>query len=184
MKKNAFITIMALCTTLCMAQKKTVSIDYTPFIGTWIYQNNDTIFRINLKPIITTSRALIIHRLWGGYSISIHNTLIDNCIGLYPDSLIRENNEEEKYNIGIDAFMYSLPEDESYLTRDKIKTIFYDKQRMHNKGNGIGGGHIVSISNDSIHWYLDEKKGARQKELKFENLGFSVPTDVIMIREK
>ena len=73
---------------------------------------------------------------------------------------------------------------------------FYDQRKKHLNGRGIGGGRIELIAPNKIHWTLNEREGLwpwiEGERIEGEDLptieeaiqGFSVPTDVIMIKEE
>ena len=63
---------------------------------------------------------------------------------------------------------------------------FYDQRKKHFGGKGILGGKILLLSSDKIRWHLDEKLGLALEEPDeyTELIGFSVPSDVIMTKEK
>ena len=158
--------------------RKFISIDYTPFIGKWIYQSNDTIFRIDLQPITSETKYFVVDRLLGGYSLTVNDTVITNCFNDYPSNTTLLYDLVRQYDVGIEAYMYVTQEDQiPNLTRNQVKTTFYDKIGLFNNGEGIDRGRITSISNDSIHWFLNEN-------VFFDDSKFSDPTAVIMIREE
>ena len=159
--------------------RKFISIDYTPFIGKWIYQSNDTIFKISLQHITLETSYSAIEELVGGYSLTVNDTVVTDCFNDYPRNATSVRHLiKHHYDVGIEAYMYVTQEDQiPNLTRNQVKTTFYDKIGLFNNGEGIDRGRITSISNDSIHWFLDEN-------VFFDESKFSVPTNVIMIREE
>ena len=77
---------------------------------------------------------------------------------------------------------YSL----DYIDPNRVGVLFYDQRKKHFGGKGILGGKILLLSSDKIRWHLDEKLGLALKEPDeyTELIGFSVPSDVIMTKEK
>ena len=69
-----------------------------------------------------------------------------------------------------------------------IESEFYftTNGRSTSAEKGILGGKILLLSSDKIRWHLDEKLGLALEEPDeyTELIGFSVPSDVIMTKEK
>ena len=59
---------------------------------------------------------------------------------------------------------------------------FYDLQKKHHNGKGIGGGYVKLLAPNKIRWVLDENAGSFETE--YPIIGFSVPTDIIMTKEE
>lgn len=81
MRRIGFILFLLLISTVGFAQKEiapTKNLD--AYAGTWIYQSNDTIFKIVLKKGYAEDQHMIINGLMGGiFSISERN----NCRRLF-----------------------------------------------------------------------------------------------------
>ena len=73
-----------------------------------------------------------------------------------------------------------------YIDPNRVGVLFYDQRKKHFGGKGILGGKILLLSSDKIRWHLDEKLGLALEEPDeyTELIGFSVPSDVIMTKEK
>ena len=48
------------------------------YIGTWMYQSNDTIFKIVLKKGYAEDQHMIINGLMGGYFLSVKGIIVEN----------------------------------------------------------------------------------------------------------
>lgn len=73
-----------------------------------------------------------------------------------------------------------------YIDSNQVSVIFYDRRKKHFGGKGILGGEILLLSPDKIRWHLDEKLGLALEEPEeyTELIGFSIPADVVMTKEK
>ena len=72
---------------------------------------------------------------------------------------------------------------------------FYDQRKKHLNGEGLLGGKIELLASNKIHWTLNEweglwymlegerEEGDNRPGIRESMIGFSVPTDVIMIKE-
>ena len=159
-------------------------VNYNSFVGTWIYQKNDTVFKIRLQKGTMNYGAKV---LFGGYFMSIHNVVVDNYMGIMP-SIWNVYTSAPSNNIYIRAINGDTP--------TWLGFKFYDQRKKHLNGKGIGGGRIELIAPNKIHWTLNESKGLwhylEGEPIEGEGLptieeaiqGFSVPTDVIMIKEE
>lgn len=168
--------VFLLINTICFAQASSDA-----FIGTWIYQNNDTIFKIKLqKGKITNS--LIPQKdesVWGGYYLSINDNIKEDYIKIMP---INQPNGAyyPASNIYIRAWCY---------TSDYLGFTFYDQRIKHINGEGIGGGGMRLLTPTTLRWTLDEEYGlwhaveGSEDADKYTLQGFSVPIDVIMTKE-
>ena len=84
-------------------------------------------------------------------------------------------------NQGNSSFFYL-----GYIDPNRVGVLVYDQRKKHFGGKGILGGKILLLSSDKIRWHLDEKLGLALEEPDeyTELIGFSVPSDVIMTKEK
>ena len=162
-------------------------VNYDSFVGTWIYQKNDTIFKIKLqKGMVSYDNAVV---LFGGYSLSVCGVVTDNYIGGTIPFVWDVYNPAPSKNIYIVVYY-----NDQFPARQGF--MFYDQRKKHLNGEGIGGGKIELIAPNKIHWTLNERKGlwhylegepieGRELPTIEEAIqGFSVPTDVIMIKEE
>ena len=157
-------------------------VNYDDFVGTWVYQRNDTVFKIKLqKGRVSYDNTVV---LFGGYSLSVHGVVTDNYIGGTIPSVWNVYDPAPSKNIYIEGFGNTL---------NRVGTTFYDQRKKHLNGKGIGGGVIKLIAPNKIHWTLNEREGlwpyleGEQVEgptIEEAIQGFSVPTDVIMIKEE
>ena len=159
MKRIEFVLCLFFISTVSFAQKEiapTKNLD--AYIGTWMYQSNDTIFKIVLKKGYAEDQHMII------------NGLMDKKKGTQDFSIWASNNAT------------SL----DYIDPNRVGVLFYDQRKKHFGGKGILGGKILLLSSDKIRWHLDEKLGLALEEPDeyTELIGFSVPSDVIMTKEK
>jgi len=160
-------------------------VNYDAFVGTWVYQKNDTVFKIKLqKGIEKTFRNHSV--LFGGYSLSVKGVLKDNYIRVIP-AVWDVNTPAPSNNIYIVALNDNTP--------NFLGFGFYDQRKKHLNGEGIGGGKIELLAPNKIHWTLNEweglwymlegerEEGDNRPGIRESMIGFSVPTDAIMIKE-
>ena len=162
-------------------------VNYDSFVGTWIYQKNDTVFKIKLQKGKASYDDDV--TLFGGYCLSVRGVVTDNYIGGTIPSVWNVYDSAPSKNIYIVVYY-----NDQIPTRHGFR--FYDQRKKHLNGEGIGGGRIELIAPNKIHWTLNEREGLwpwlEGERIEGENLptieeaiqGFSVPTDVIMIKEE
>ena len=165
------------------------------FVGTWVYEKNDTVFKIKLQKGHTTypgtgkSRETLV----GGYSLSIKGIIQDDYIRPILDLPTIQYSKLPDYNIFIWG-EYSNPKEPNYTAFR-----FYDMKKKHIFGTGISANSMTLLSPTTLHWKLDEKQGlwwefegeiiGDEEEIKrieeeSKPRGFSVPEDVIMTKER
>ena len=95
MKRIEFILCLLFISTVIFAQKEiapTKNLD--AYTGTWVYQSNDTIFKIVLKKGHVESEYMITNGLVGGYFLSVKGKVVENyprqCIFRQPDKIHRQ----------------------------------------------------------------------------------------------
>lgn len=160
--------------------------NYDAFVGTWVYQNNDTIFKIKLqKGTVRYGQYGNQAKIFGGYYLSIKGVVKENYIKTIP-AIWDASISAPSCNIYINA----ISDISNYLG-----FTFYDQRKQHLNGKGIVGGTMDLLSSNKLHWKLNEKKGlwyALEGDYPEDMLpspeewgprGFSVPTDVIMTKE-
>ena len=160
MKTIKIILLLLLISNSLIAQKINIDITfYTKnlgaYEGTWVYQSNDTIFKIVLQkgPIVYPD-GVAIDGLLGGYFLSVKGDILENYLSPLPDP-------------------------------NSLRFTFWDQKKRHYDGNGIMAGTINLLSPNKIRWILDEIEGIRATiDQTADPIGFSVPTDVIMIKEE
>ncbi len=162
-------------------------VNYNSFVGTWIYQKNDTVFKIRLQKGSEVIASRSYESLFGGYYLSVDGIVTDNYIGGIIPSVWDVHSPAPSKNIYIVA---------SGNTLNRVGTTFYDQRKKHLNGKGIGGGRIELIAPNKIHWTLNEREGLwpwlegeqveghERPTIEEAIQGFSVPTDVIMIKEE
>lgn len=190
MKK--FISILIFCFAFfnIMGQTYTVySADLTPYVGTWVYENQDTVFTIKFQiakdSMCTPWEILrIADCLVGGYSLKINGVETDNYIKELPTSL---NFFSKKYtsprsNVYLYGSYYVDKEADLQNFNGEITPIlFYDQRKKHNKGGGLFAGGIKLLAPDKLHWWLEDEKKVYLKQDIWEPLvGYSVPTNAVM----
>jgi hypothetical protein len=175
-----FVFISA-CMSVCS------QVNYNSFVGTWIYQKNDTVFKIKLQKGKRSHVDNI--TLFGGYSLGVRGVVTDNYIGGAIPSVWNVYDPAPSKNIYIVVYY-----NDQFPTRQGF--VFYDQRKKHLNGEGIGGGKIELIAPNKIHWTLNEREGLwpylEGEQVEGYDLptieeaiqGFSVPTDVIMIKEE
>ena len=155
------------------------------YVGTWKYQSNDTIFKIVLQKGQSKSHYAVYDCLFGGYSLSVNNNIIEYYWKPLPIS--RDYSQPRPNNLYIWASNNSISAKD--IDPNYIGVIFYDQKKKHFGGKGITGGYIRLLAPNRIQWKLDEKTGINnemdmeERDEMIKPIGFSVPSDVIMIKE-
>jgi hypothetical protein len=153
-----------------------------------VYQKNDTVFKIKLQKGRSLSRYGDRDKLFGGYYLSVKGEVREDFIKPMPFEWKVDTSSAPSNHIYINALGN---------TPDRVGFTFYDQSKKHLDGRGITGGEMKLISPTRLHWTLDELSGLRwtlgsglwirdenMQAIRKETLrGFSVPTDVIMVKE-
>ena len=185
MKTFKFILLALVVSNTITAQKNvrpTKNLD--SYVGTWIYQKNDIIFKIKLQKGQEAWRNDLINGLYGGYYLSVNGRVLEDYMGELPTcwDVLKECQPNNLF-----IWAYSPYTDEL----GSLGIIFYDQRKRHFGGKGITGGYIQLLSPTKIRWKLDEEKGIWNETEGDESIsdaerrpiGFSVPDDVIMTKE-
>lgn len=157
-------------------------VNYDDFVGTWIYQNNDSIFKIRLQKGTRIGHFVSYKNIFGGYYLSVNGIVKEDYIKTMP-SILNSGTPPEN-NIYLTA---------SGATPNIIGFNFYDQRKQHFNGGGLSGGLIELIAPNKLHWTLNEKEGVwnyTEGDLGDSDIvlpeailiGFSVPTDVILTK--
>lgn len=162
--------------------RKTVT-NADAYEGTWVYCANDTVFKIVLQKTVVDT-GILKEVIMGNYSLSVNGQLIDNYI--FPMPRFWKPSEQS-----ISSCHFYIEASDNYK-KTLLNTTFYDQHKRHFDGKGILGGKIELLSPTTLHWTLDEWEGVRAYIEAYESLllddytpiGFSVPTDAIMFKEK
>ena len=177
--------VLLLCTMcwICNVSAQIIRKDkgLNELMGTWVYQKNDTVFKIllldNCAVAYTKEEKEFTMELWGNYYLSVKGKVIE-------DNLNLRTQIPDKWNAGINGYPANFlglcviaNEPPMIYTVD-----FYDKQKKHRNGHGIVAGNISLLSPTKIHWTLNEE--AALFETGIAPIGFSVPIDVIMTKEE
>jgi hypothetical protein len=159
-------------------------VNYDAFVGTWVYQKNDTVFKIRLQKGEKSYGTKV---LFGGYSLSVKGVLKDNYIKSMP-AVWDVYTPAPSNNIYIVALNDNTP--------NFLGFTFYDQRKKHLNGQGLLGGKIELLAPNKIHWTLNEweglwymlegerEEGDNRPGIRESMIGFSVPADVIMIKEQ
>lgn len=144
---------------------------------------NDTIFKIVLKKGYAEDQHMIINGLMGGYFLSVKGIIVENYFSI-RDTIWHLDKKKGTQDFSIWASNNATSLD--YIDPNRVGVLFYDQRKKHFGGKGILGGKILLLSSDKIRWHLDEKLGLALEEPDeyTELIGFSVPSDVIMTKEK
>lgn len=148
------------------------------FVGTWVYQKNDTVFKIKLqKGVVQYKGADYQSAIFGGYYLSVKNNTIEDYIKTTPTF----------WDLEIPAPSCNIYIDGTSNMRNYLGFTFYDQRKKHLDGKGILGGTMDLLAPNKLHWKLDEKAGLWiMLEGSGEDMtprGFSVPEDCIMMKE-
>lgn len=156
-------------------------VNYDDFVGTWIYQNNDSIFKIKLQKGTLVGR--VSHKnIFGGYYLSVNGVVKEDYIKEIPFTW--NNGTAPEHNIYIAA---------NGTVPNILGFVFYDQCKQHFNGRGLSGGVMELIAPNKLHWTLNEKEGVweyTEGDLGDSDIvlpeatliGFSVPTDVILTK--
>lgn len=154
--------------------------NYDPFVGTWVYQKNDTVFKVKLQ------KGIIVYpddnsestAIFGGYSLSVKGIMKENYISQPPYRWVPDGKAPSK-NIYIDG---------SFYEPKSLGFTFYDQRIKHVDNSGIPKGEMHLIAPNKLHWILNEKEGlwwrVEGTDIPYELKGFSVPVNVIMTKEE
>ncbi|RGX80622.1 DUF6705 family protein [Bacteroides stercorirosoris] len=192
MNRINLILCLIMISTCVLAQKSkkergTGNMD--AYVGTWIYQSNDTIFKIILQKGQRISPAAIYNGLYGGYYLSVKGKVLEDYMGPLPTCWNREIFPTRPDNIYIWA---SNTDHYENSIIPPMSIIFYDKRKKHFDGKGITGGYIKLLSPKKLLWHLDEKEGlwweveGREDTdiTKVPLIGFSIPDHAILTKEE
>ena len=154
------------------------------FVGTWVYESNDTVFTIKLqKGELTYANMPNDKCLFGGYSLKVGGVMKENYINIMPTTITQDSYPPSS-NIYIKGWAFS----DFYAG-----FIFFDQRIKHLKGKGILGGDMRLLTSNTLKWTLDEEYGLwhacegeyddeNAPEHEWEIKGFSVPINVIMTK--
>lgn len=115
----------------------------------------------------------------GGYQVTVKGKYTDNYLKI--PSIWDSSKSFREQGIYISAAY-------SYERSQRLSITILDQRKKHFNGEGISGGRAEYIYPNKLHWTLNEKMGIYMKIEGNENygevhpIGFSVPTDIIMIR--
>ncbi len=194
-------TIFAIFIVILLLNVKTMSAqtlkqynggDSNKYVGTWVYQNNDTIFRIKLQLGIEYSSDTSIYGdepvLFGNYCLEVGGVVKENNFGYIPYRWDTSSNKPEKLTISL-HFIYTLDAINNIyraVKENELLIWFWDQERKFNgKDEARVCGKVHYISPTQIRWELDENFWLELFGYDEEyRVGFSVPTDVIMTKEE
>ena len=185
MKTIKIILLLLFISSSLIAQKINIDITFytknlEAYKGTWVYQSNDTIFRIVLQKAQKIESYYTIDGLLGGYFLSVKGDTLENYLSPLPTYW---KSSTKPNNLYIWATNYSLNKQD--VDPNSLRFIFWDQKKRHYDGNGIMAGTINLLPPNKIRWILDEIEGIRATiDQTADPIGFSVPTDVIMIKEE
>ena len=187
MKSILFIFLLLSSGSTIIAQEVYPTKNLDAYIGTWVYQKNDTIFKIILQKGKLIGEKEILNGLYGGYLLTAKGLILENYTGTYP-TLWNYHTQPQPQNL----YIWASNNSASYKDIDPnyIGVIFYDQKKKHFGGKGITGGYIRLLAPNRIQWKLDEKTGINngmdmeERDEMIKPIGFSVPSDVIMIKEE
>ena len=129
MKRIEFILCLLFISTVIFAQKEiapTKNLD--AYTGTWVYQSNDTIFKIVLKKGHVESEYMITNGLVGGYFLSVKGKVVENYLNITSTSRHLDKRDEHiKFYFGLQTMLpvwttLILIESEFYFTTNGKST--------------------------------------------------------------
>ncbi len=182
MKKILVFAVLLTVVTSLSAQSRTYSAN--DLMGTWRYEKNDTVFRIQLKKIVPfpsrwkKDRKAII----GNYQLIVKGKIVQD---FFSDNLPDSITNRKKEKIGNATIIVCVPEDGNF---DISPFIFYDMIKKHRNGEGIAGCKMRMLSPTQLKWELNEflEWSIEEHDVteKFYFIGFSVPNNVILTKEQ
>lgn len=163
--------------------------NFDAYEGTWAYQSNDTVFKIFLQteqtyyvPLHKKSKGI-----FGSYYLSVGNKVLDDYRGDLPSKMVLDRGKI-KWPDNLCIKGTNMTHHDSLIPPPYIGIVFFDKRKRHFNGKGISGGYIELLSPDTIRLHFDEKFGIWMEtegtDLIVEPIGFSVPNNVILVKEK
>ena len=157
------------------------------YIGTWVYQSKDTVFKVYLSECMYYYDRIKTKHILGSHFLSVNGKTIDDYRAKLPDKIYVDTTKKGwSDNICIDGS--NVAHRDSLTPPPYIGFIFYDKRKRHFNGKGISGGHMKLLSPDSLYFSLDEKTGiwndTEGTDIEAKPIGFSVPYNIIMSKEK
>ena len=158
------------------------------YVGTWVYQKNDTVFKIKFQKGQQLWTKKTANGLYGGYYLSVRGEVLENYMSGFP-VYWDFSKDPRPNNMYIWVSNHSLRLDD--INPNYVSVWFYDQRKRHFGGKGITGGYIQLLSPTKIRWKLDELTGIWNETEGDESIsdagrrpiGFSVPDDVIMTKE-
>ena len=155
------------------------------FVGTWRYENNDTVFTIVLKEGKYVNYDFSIYAslkcIFGGYSLRINGVLVDDFTSV---------NDTFDWNLGYNPSLQRI-----YIEATRMHDntngygfIFYDQRKRHFDGKGISGGNLTLLAPNKLKWEIDEEAGIWFEIEGCEDcpevspIGFSVPNNVVLTK--
>ena len=171
--------------------------DYNDFVGTWVYARNDTVFKVKLqKGIIKYGIGDPGECVFGGYSLTVKGVLVEDYIKDIPAVYARTPEYPKLSDAGIYIRAYN---DRDYP--NLLGFLFFDMKKKHVFGEGLLANVMTLLAPGKMHWKLNEKESlwyaleggpgedaSEEEERRWDEArklrGFSVPDDVIMIKEE
>jgi len=171
--------------------------DYNDFVGTWVYAKNDTVFKVKLqKGIIKYGIGDPGECVFGGYSLTVKGVLVEDYIKDIPAVYARTPEHPKLSDAGIYIRAYN---DRDYP--NLLGFLFFDMKKKHVFGEGLLANVMTLLAPGKMHWKLNEKESlwyaleggpgedaSEEEERRWDEArklrGFSVPDDVIMIKEE
>lgn len=159
------------------------------YLGTWIYQSNDTVFKIILQRGTEITGGVTFNGLLGGYYLSVGSIVRENYMYPLPDVWNAKPRMTPPNNLYIWAWSVDGPVNTPAPSVLNVR--FFDKRKKHFNGKGIVGGFIKLLSPQELLWKLDEKlgiwwetEGDETLESPAKPIGFSVPEEAIMVKQE
>lgn len=152
------------------------------YVGTWVYQKNDTVFKIKLQKgtVVFTDDNTESPSIFGGYSLLVKGVMKENYITQQLPLRWNPNISAPSLHIFIIGEDYDSA---------RLKVKFFDQRKNHVGGKGLWAGRMKLITPNKLHWTLDEDEGlwwAIEGDNQYPDQlkGFSVPVDVVMTKEE
>ena len=184
MKRIEFVLCLFFISTVSFAQKEiapTKNLD--AYIGTWMYQSNDTIFKIVLKKGYAEDQHMIINGLMGGYFLSVKGIIVENYFSI-RDTIWHLDKKKGTQDFSIWASNNATSLD--YIDPNRVGVYLRPTEEALRRKRDIRRKKYFCFLPIKFVGIWMKKLGLALEEPDeyTELIGFSVPSDVIMTKEK
>lgn len=190
MRNFSFLSILFLFTILLPTSAQE-NYGYSKYFGTWVYENQDTIFTVQFQTITkltgkNNDNYEKYERIVGNYKLEVKGNIIYDFLKPIP-SIIDERGKEYK-----DPSFYGYYFFGSLKIREQENSgnLLYllDPIKKHNNGEPILALWLKLLPNGNLKWTLEDYESIRRRFLYTDNngipVGYSMPTHAIFRKVK